>query len=165
MLLIFSAPSSAVPSQTGVPPKPAINLAGAMIYQASGKDWVRHWYIVRNSAKFPADMFAIAPDLPPCGRNSNASRSWVDFYDSTGKRLYGFCALKKAADLRCLWFATELGTNPPGKVYIELTDRRIDKKYRSNLAKTGPSRPTAAASAAANAAAARAGCSFAERKI
>jgi hypothetical protein len=93
-------------------------------------------------------------------RNSNASRSWVDFYDSTGKRLYGFCALKKPVDLRCLWFASEVGTTPPTRVYIELTDRQTGKKYRSNLARTGPSHPTAEASAAANAAAGKAGCPF-----
>jgi len=161
VLMAGAASSPAVPQRPAGPPKPIIQRSGAIIYQAGGKDWVQHWYVVRNWAKFPADMFAAAPDLPPCGLNPNASRTWVDFFDSAGKRLYGFCALTKPADLQCLWFASELGTSPPDKVYVELTDRRTGKKYRSNLAATGLSRPAAAASAAANANAAKHGCPFA----
>jgi hypothetical protein len=160
LLLSCTASSSTVRTKIAGPPKPAIGLVGAAVYQATGKDWVRHHYSVRNWTSFPADMFAVASDLPPCGRNPNASRTWVDFYDSAGRRLYGFCALKKPADLQCLWFATELGTAPPAKIYIELTDRRTGKKYRSNLAVTGPARPTAARSAAGMTAAAKLDCPF-----
>jgi hypothetical protein len=60
----------------------------------------------------------------------------VDFFDSTGKRLYGFCALGKPADLGLLWFAVEEGVIPPSYVYIELNDRQTNTKYKSNLADT-----------------------------
>lgn len=89
-----------------------------------------------NKADYPAELFAAAPALPPCGLNTKASRTWVDFYDQRGKRLNGFCALAKPSDLGSIWFALEEGTLPPSYVYIELTDRQTNNKYKSNLADT-----------------------------
>jgi hypothetical protein len=105
-------------------------------FTANGKNWIRYRYDVANKAEYPADMFAAAPGLPPCGTNTNASRTWVDFFDSTGKRLYGFCALSKPDDLGKIWFALEEGVIPPSYVYIELNDRQTNTKYKSNLADT-----------------------------
>jgi hypothetical protein len=105
-------------------------------YTANGKNWIRYRYDVLNKDAYPAAMFAAAPSLPPCGSNTNASRTWVDFFDSTGKRLYGFCALSKPADLGKIWFALEEGVIPPSYVYIELNDRQTNTKYKSNLADT-----------------------------
>src|SRR5205085_2045120 len=79
---------------------------------------------------------APAPALPPCGLNANSARTWVDFYDSRGKRLYGFCALGSPNDLGQIWFATEEGTIPPSYVYIEIKDRQTNTTYKSNLADT-----------------------------
>jgi hypothetical protein len=118
------------------PPNPVLYLTGTEYYSAGGKNWVRHRYDVFNKAQYPDAMFAQAPALPPCGLNTKSSRSWVDFYDSRGKRLYGFCALGKASDLGTIWFATEDGTIPPSYIYIEITDRQTNTKYKSNLADT-----------------------------
>ena len=120
------------------PPNPILYMTGAEYYTAGGKNWVRHRYDVFNKDQYPAEMFAAAPNLPPCGTNTNASRSWVDFFDSRGKRLYGFCALGDPANLGKIWFATEEGTIPPSYVYIEIHDRQTDQKYKSNLADTTP---------------------------
>jgi hypothetical protein len=117
-------------------PNPVLYMTGAEYYSANGKDWVRYRYDVLNKDAYPAAMFAAAPSLPPCGNNANAARSWVDFFDSRGKRLYGFCALGSPADLGSLWFAGEEGTVPPSYVYIEINDRQTNTKYRSNLADT-----------------------------
>lgn len=87
---------------------------------------IRYRYDVANKADYPAEMFAAAPSLPPCGSNTNASRTWVDFFDETGKRLYGFCALGKPDDLGKIWFALEEGVVPPSYVYIELNDRQTN---------------------------------------
>jgi hypothetical protein len=81
-------------------------------------------------------MFAAAPALPPCGLNHNSSRTWVDFFDAAGHRIYGFCALGSPADLGKIWIAYEEGTIPPSYVYIELNDRQTNTKYKSNLADT-----------------------------
>ncbi|MEA3064359.1 MAG: hypothetical protein QOJ27_798 [Sphingomonadales bacterium] len=118
------------------PPNPILYMTGAEYYSAGGKNWVRHRYDVLNKDQYPAAMFAAAPALPPCGSNTKSSRSWVDFFDSRGKRLYGFCALGSPSDLGQIWFATEDGTIPPSYVYIEITDRQTNTKYKSNLADT-----------------------------
>ncbi len=77
-----------------------------------------------------------SPALPPCGANTKAARTWVDLYDQSGKRLNGFCALGKPADLNGIWFALETGAVPPSWVYIEMNDRKTNTKYKSNLADT-----------------------------
>jgi hypothetical protein len=109
---------------------------GGEPFKQGGKDFTRYHYFVENSADFPNELFAAAPSLPPCGANSKASRTWVDFYDSTGKRLNGFCALGKSSDLNKIWFALEQNVIPPSYVYIELNDRQTSTKYKSNLADT-----------------------------
>jgi hypothetical protein len=120
------------------PPNPVLYLRGNEAYSTGGKNWIRHNYDVQNKEQYPAAMFAAAPNLPPCGLNTNSSRTWVDFYDSTGKRLYGFCALGSPNDLGKIWFATEEDVVPPSWVYIELNDRQTNTKYKSNLAETTP---------------------------
>ncbi|MDP9098934.1 MAG: hypothetical protein M3N48_08065 [Verrucomicrobiota bacterium] len=60
----------------------------------------------------------------------------VDFFDGTGKRIYGFCALTKPDDLGKIWFAFEGRVIPRSYVYIELNDRQTSTRYKSNLADT-----------------------------
>jgi hypothetical protein len=117
-------------------PNPVLVLQGQELYTANRKQWIRYNYFVENFAAFPKELFAAAPSLPPCGTNTKASRTWVDFYDSTGKRLNGFCALGRPGDLNKIWFALEEGVIPPSYVYIELNDRYTNTKYKSNLADT-----------------------------
>ena len=117
-------------------PNPVLVFTGQEFFQQGGKGFLRYNYVVDNSADYPADLFAAAPQLPPCGNNTKASRTWVDIYDQRGKRLYGFCALAKPADLNGIWFAREEGVVPPSWVYVELNDRATNTKYKSNLAET-----------------------------
>jgi hypothetical protein len=117
-------------------PNPILYMTSTEYYTVNGKNWVRYNYDVFNKDAYPSELFAAAPNLPPCGSNTSSSRSWVDFFDSRGKRLYGFCALSSPAHLGSLWFAAEEGTIPPSYVYIEINDRQTQTKYRSNLADT-----------------------------
>jgi hypothetical protein len=117
-------------------PSPVLWFQGAEYYSTGGKNWVRYRYDVFNKDVYPAALFTPAPALPPCGLNNNSSRTWVDFFDSRGKRLYGFCALGKISDLGSIWFALEEGVIPPSYVYIEMNDRQTNTIYRSNLADT-----------------------------
>ena len=117
-------------------PNPVLTFIGQEEVQTGGKSFVRYNFDVFNKDEYPAELFAAAPDLPPCGTNKNASRTWVDIYDQSGKRLYGFCALTKPGDLTHIWFALEPEALPPSWVYIELTDRKTNTKYKSNLAET-----------------------------
>jgi hypothetical protein len=119
-------------------PNPVLYLTGTEAFQQGGKQFIRYKFDVDNKASYPDAMFASAPALPPCGANTKSSRTWIDIYDSRGKRLYGFCALTKAADLNQLWFALEDGVVPPSYVYIEMNDRQTNTKYKSNLAETTP---------------------------
>ena len=118
-------------------PNPVLAFVGQETYTAAnGKTFIRYKYKVDNSDAYPAAMFAAAPTLPPCGKNTNASRTWVDLYEQNGKRLYGFCAFTKPSDLNTIWFALDRDTPPPSWIYIELTDRATKAKYKSNLAET-----------------------------
>ena len=119
-----------------VEPNPILYLSGTEYYTAGGQAFIRYRYGVLNSGSYPVAMFAAAPQLPPCGQNANSARSWVDFFDSRGRRLYGFCALGNPSDLNQIWFALPEGQVPPSYVYIEINDRQTNTKYRSNLADT-----------------------------
>ncbi len=77
-------------------------------------------------------LFVASPNLPPCGLNPSASRTWVDIYNArTARRIYGFCALGTPSDLTRLWFATPAAEKPRA-VYITLTDRLRHRRVRSN---------------------------------
>lgn len=115
---------------------PQLVLTGIEHYQAGGTPFTRYRFDVANKDAFPLAVFESAPDLPPCGLNTKASRSWVDIFDQHGKRLYGFCALGKPRDLGTIWFSLQDGVLPPSWVYIEINDRRTNTKYKSNLAET-----------------------------
>ena len=133
LILVFTTQISA---SAPVLPNPILYLIGQEYFTTGGKNWVRYRFDVLNKDVYPDDMFAKSPALPPCGANTQAARTWVDFYDQSGKRLQGFCALGKSADLGTIWFAMEEGTVPPSWVYIELNDRKTNTKYKSNLADT-----------------------------
>ena len=137
-ILVFTAAGSSALRAVPQPPlpNPILYLTSTEPYTANGQNFIRYRYDVFNKDAYPDSMFAAAPKLPPCGANTKASRTWVDFFDSRGKRLYGFCALGKAADLGSIWFATPEGTVPPSYVYIEINDRETNTKYKSNLADT-----------------------------
>ena len=109
---------------------------GAEYTVVGGKDVTRYTFDVFNKDAYPADFFAASPNLPPCGTNTKAARTWVDIYDQNGKRLQGFCALGKPSDLSKIWFALDRDEVPPSWVYIEMSDRQTSTKYKSNLAET-----------------------------
>jgi hypothetical protein len=134
--LVFLVLGTQSVASAPVLPNPVLYMTGTEEYDAGGKHWIRYKYDVFNKADYPAAMFAAAPELPPCGANTKSSRTWVDFFDSRGKRLYGFCALGKPDDLGKIWFGLEQGVVPPSFVYIEMTDRQTSTKYKSNLADT-----------------------------
>lgn len=133
MTIVGSQTSRANPP---VLPNPILYLTSTEFYSAGGKDLIRYRYDVLNKDAYPDTMFAAAPALPACGANAKSSRTWVDIFDSRGKRLYGFCAFSKASDLGSIWFALEDGVIPPSYIYIELNDRETNTKYKSNLADT-----------------------------
>ena len=135
LILVIGAgvKSSTVP---GIIPNPVLVFHNSTLSPNKSKKVIRYNFFVENFADFPKELFAAAPNLPPCGTNTKAARAWLDFYDSTGKRLNGFCALSGPDDLKAIWFDLEADVIPPSYVYIELNDRQTNTKYKSNLADT-----------------------------
>ena len=117
-------------------PNPNIYLTHTEYVVVGGKEFKRYHFDVFNKDAFPAALFESAPSLAPCGTNTNASRTWIDLYAQSGKRLNGFCAIRSSNDLNDLWFALESDVLPPSWIYIEFTDRQTNRKYKSNLADT-----------------------------
>lgn len=117
-------------------PNPVLVFQEQESFTQNRKQLIRYRYFVENFTDFPKELFAAAPSLPPCGTNTKASRTWVDVYDSTGKRLNGFCAFSTPGDLNKIWFSLAEDVSPPSYVYIELNDRQTSTKYKSNLAET-----------------------------
>ena len=135
LCLIVMLSARAVVSAPPIP-NPVLYFSGTEVFQQGGKTFIKYKYDVFNKADYPPAMFAAAPELPPCGANTKASRTWIDLFDQRGKRLYGFCALSKPADLNQLYFALEENVIPPSWIYIEMNDRQTNTKYKSNLAET-----------------------------
>ena len=135
-LTCLAGHTASTASARRVLPNPVLYLSSLEYFTAGGKNMVRYKFNVMNSDEYPNNMFAAAPDLPPCGQNKSSSRTWVDIYDQSGKRLYGFCGFTKPDNLNSIWFALEETVIPPSWVYIELNDRATNTKYKSNLADT-----------------------------
>ena len=133
LILVFATRGSAT---APVLPNPILYFLGAEYVELKGKQIIRYHFDVLNKDEYPNDMFAASPALPACGNNTKAARTWVDLYDQSGKRLNGFCALGKSADLNGIWFGLETDIIPPSYIYIELNDRKTNTKYKSNLADT-----------------------------
>jgi hypothetical protein len=114
-------------------PDPVLEVIGSEDYEVDGQEFTRYLLEVTNSGDYPDELFVPAPHLPPCGLNTDSSRTWVDIYDGNDNRLYGFCDLSSSDDLHSLWFATPRGATPPASVYIEIVDRECELTYTSNL--------------------------------
>lgn len=117
-------------------PNPVLVFMASQDVEVGGKKLTRYTYAVDNREDYPNELFAASPELPPCGQNAKAARTWVDLYDQLGKRLNGFCALGSRDGLNQIWFTLERDALPPSWVYVELTDRKTTTKYKSNLAET-----------------------------
>jgi uncharacterized protein (UPF0248 family)/glutaredoxin-related protein len=86
---------------------------------------------VINWAVYDNQMFRQAPELPPCGLNTNSARTWVDIYDAnTNARIYGFCAFGTNSNLQKIWFKPNTQSC---RVYIILNDRACKRQYKSNI--------------------------------
>lgn len=110
-------------------PVPVLEVVGTESID-SGR-WNRYTLQVANAGDYPAELFAAAPDLPPCGASPHSARAWVDIFDEFGAPITTFCALADPEGLRELPFTRMAGVPPP-TVYIEIKDRVTGVVYRSN---------------------------------
>ena len=124
-------PQPAAPAAATGQPAPVLVFAGRESYTVNNRQFIRYWFDVLNKWQYDDALFAASPALPPCGNNTNASRTWLDFYQEGGRRIYGFCALGRRADLGMIWFSMPPEQAPPARVYVELRDRLTNTLYRS----------------------------------
>ncbi|MCQ0092523.1 hypothetical protein [Roseovarius sp. M141] len=116
--------------------KPIVVFNGSERVDIRGRKFDRYNLGVKNSKSFHPSLFAGAPQLPPCGANKNASRTWLDILDGkTGARLYGYCAFSSPGNLRNFSLTIPAGTAPPSSVRISLTDRQTRKRVLSDPVK------------------------------
>ena len=98
---------------------------------ADGHRGTIYWFSVDNRNDYASSLFASSPDLPPCGSNPSASRTWVSVYNQDGTNLYGFCALNSPSDLTSLSFTIPEGDPVPSSIYITVQDRKCNLTSRS----------------------------------
>jgi hypothetical protein len=108
---------------------------------SDGQSYIGITLGISNYAKYGSEMFAVAPQLPPCGSNKNASRSWLNVYDAgTGKQIYAYCAVNGSSMLRTFSFNLKRENVPQG-IYVVLDDRASNKTYKSNCVGTLDGKP------------------------
>ena len=128
LLLLLAGPSIPLPAQDI--PKPVLAFRGT---DHNGSGYTQYKFEISNYSEYPAALFEAAPDLPPCGRNPNASRTWIEIFDDQGSYVYGFCALKQPAELQNLWFARRTGADPPKSIRVVVKDRKAGKQSEAEL--------------------------------
>ncbi len=88
---------------------------------------VTNWFLYSPVLFFPA------PNLPPCGANPNASRTWVHVVNAvTNQRVNSFCAFHTNFDLTQIWFARPSFAKPK-RVFVTITDRLTKRTVKSNV--------------------------------
>ncbi|HLM59068.1 MAG TPA: hypothetical protein VK422_23390, partial [Pyrinomonadaceae bacterium] len=123
----------AAPAELKVP-RPLLNWRGldATVKGSDGKPYVGITLGVTNYAAFPSILFERAPELPPCGENRSAARSWLRVFDvATRKEIYNYCALAGPSEMRTFSFNVARAALPSG-VYVVLEDRATGRRHSSN---------------------------------
>jgi len=113
-------------------PSPDVECTGTEDFSTSSGLFTRYRLSVSNWNSYPDELFTPSPQLPPCGNNTKASRTWVKIYScDNGAYLYGFCTLASSEDLTRIWFALRKGQTPPNRIRVELHDRKCNRIYKS----------------------------------
>ena len=119
-------------SQTAALPNPDPLSDQSNCTAANGQSFIRYRYDVFNKEPIP----------PRCSRRRRPAAlrkpigQALRAPGSTSLRLSARSGPNVRQDLGSIWFALPEGQLPPCYVYIEITDRQTNTKYRSNLADT-----------------------------
>jgi hypothetical protein len=112
--------------------KPVLVFNGSTVVSAGGGDVHVYGLSLGNWSAYSAELFTPRPDLPPCGLNASASRTWLEIYDGSGTRLYGYCGTTNPAELQSFALGVPVAGSQPSSVYVELWDRVRDVRTRSD---------------------------------
>jgi WD40 repeat protein len=129
--------ANAVRPEPGEIPSPELAYLG----KQEGAGFTTHRLTISNRAAFPDELFQPSPDLPPIGLNKSASRTLIEIYDVNDRYIYGFVAFTSSADLNRLSFAIQKDKTPPKQVYVVLNDRKLKRRYKSNLVTIAEPKP------------------------
>lgn len=114
-------------------PKPELQYLGPRRLMLRGLALVRHVFAVANWQAYDKALFAPAPDLPPCGQNANAARTWVDLLDgATGAQIFNHCAFTGPENLQGISHSFGRDGAPPAKVALRMTDRKTGRRVTSD---------------------------------
>jgi hypothetical protein len=129
LFMLFAVASSASPQCATPFPNPVIKYLGATDGVSGYFDI---WFGVDNYTKYDNTLFVASPELPACGLNKSASRTWLDIYSDTGVYIYGHCALSQNTQLQKLGFPWKKSTPLPKGFFIRMFDRKCNRVVQSN---------------------------------
>ena len=116
-------------------PKPKFGFVRVSEHVNDGVAYRMYAVEVANRGKYDNDLFVPSPKLPPCGRNANASRTWLNIYNGNGTRIYGWCAINANGELASLKFNIPSANPQPRSLFTEFIDRHTRKISRSKTIK------------------------------
>jgi hypothetical protein len=129
-LFVTFAVASTAYAQCATPiPKPFLNYLGAT---EGNPGYLDAGFFVGNNVQYDNSLFAASPELPACGLNKSASRTYVEVYTDTGAFIYGYCALSKSTQLQKLTFPLKKSNMMPKGFFIRMRDRKCNKLVQSN---------------------------------
>ena len=111
---------------------PQLAFVGKQDRSANGTPQVIYTVSITNWIDVPKEMFAPAPSLSPCGKQTSAPRMWVYFYNQNGKMLSRICWITSPSSLERLLYAPKPGDPAPEQLIVVLEDRQTSKSYKSN---------------------------------
>ena len=109
----------------------------ASVDELTGDALITYWVGVANWQEVPAGLFAAASDVPRCPDDTVGTRTWVSVHDrvSASQR---WCGLRSPAELARIGFSISRAGPQPERLFIELLDRRLGLRYRSNVVSVSP---------------------------
>ncbi len=96
-----------------------------------GTLWYNHGITITNLDVVPDELFVPAPDLAACGTNTNASRTYVTFYDEDDNPLGSYCMVLDKEEINNLGFRIRQSDPLPKAVKMVLDDRRCQTTHES----------------------------------
>ena len=96
-----------------------------------GTLWYNYGITITNLNIVPDELFVPAPDLAACGINTNASRTYVNFYDEDDNPLGSYCMVFDKEEINNLGFRVRQSDPLPKAVKMVLEDRRCQTTHES----------------------------------
>lgn len=125
----FTATIEGCPTET-----PVLQYVGKENITSNGQPYIYYKLSVTNANTFPTTMFTASPNLPACGTNTAASRTYVTVYGAAeGSQANAYCGIYAPSGMNTIGFSFPANATPPTTVYVELWDRLLGLWYASNI--------------------------------